>query len=53
VLEIIIAQLATALLIIYFVNKKLKVVVDYLYSIEGRLLLVQAELKSLSEKIES
>jgi hypothetical protein len=52
VLEVIIAQLVTALFIIYFIDRRLQAVIDYLHSIESRVLLVQAELKSLSKKVE-
>jgi hypothetical protein len=52
VLEVVIAQIVLTALVIYFVNEKLKAVIDYLHSIETRVLLLQAELKSLSRKVE-
>jgi len=52
VLEVVIAQIVLVAIVIYFVNERFKVVVDYLHSIESRVLLVQADLKSLSRKIE-
>ena len=51
-LEVVIAQIVLVAIVIYFVNERFKVVVDYLHSIESRVLLVQADLKSLSRKIE-